>query len=169
MLKPDSHKPLGELLKLVDKHLEALQLVRVGLEKIPASSSPGSGGQEKPLLGATNRGYDLEASLPLSSDEKRGEPQGMQNPMEEEDNDGINPYAELNNLRKQIFQDRSVNVSGLPVPPGPGDSRGRVTSVSGMRFSLPGLKVDAGETSDLYERVEEVIPSPFVDQDMVRD
>jgi len=170
VLKPESHKPLAELLKLVDKRLKALQLVRTGLEKIPVSS-PGSGGQEKQLFTAINGGkkYDLEAHLSTSSEEKKGELHGSQSPKDDEDVEGINPYAELKNIRRQIFKNRSANGSALAVlPSGPTAVKGRVTSIGGQLFSLPGLKMEGEAASDLYERVEEVIPSPFMDQEMVR-
>ena len=170
VLKSDTHKPLGELMRQVEKHLKSLQHIQSGLQNMDVRT-PGAVNQDKHLLSVIYGGkkHDLVQDKPSFQD-RRGVRGGAN--FQEDVDDGDNPYAEIDPLRKQILQDHPSsplsNGSTLGLPASSADARRRVTSISGQSFSLPGIKTRiSDESGDLYERVEEVIPSPFVDQDMV--
>ncbi len=80
--------------------------------------------------------------------------------------DENNPYAEIDTLRKQILQDR---LSATPIAPSTSNGGGRPLSISGQFFNLPYKKPGGlpGGLSGVYESVEEVVPSPFLDNDLV--
>ncbi len=170
VLKPSTHKPLDNLKKLVKKHTKSLQAIQSGLQEIDVTTPTGSTHLDKKLLSAIYGGkkHDLVQDNPSFTDAKVK----MAANFEEGDDDEISPYAKIDNLRVKIFQNRASTGSTLTVSSGPGDVRSRTTSVSGQGFTLPGLKgasTTGEDVSGLYERVEEVIPSPFVEKDIVSE
>lgn len=168
VLKSEVHTPLSDLMKQLDKHVKSLELIQVGLKDIDVGSrTPDRAQQDKNLLSVIygGRKHDKVQDQPNFQDGKL-----IQNgaTFQDEDSDGDNPYAEIDNLRKQILQSRhSPSSESVSLVPGP-QSGGRPMSISGHMFTLPGhTGMNTMTGIGLYERVEELIPSPFVDHDMV--
>ena len=98
---------------------------------------------------------------------------------DDDSNDETSPYARIDNLRRKILRDKSRNNNPMLLSPplgkrasgqGISGSSGRPASFAGHGLSFPGRDDGYGgkvNVPSLYEHVEDVVPSPFLDPDMV--
>lgn len=88
-----------------------------------------------------------------------------------DDEDLDTPYARIDNLQRKILRGRNSSSESSKLHPPHADQAARPISISGQVFSLPssgqGKFSSSLKTPGLYERVEDAVPSPFLDYDMV--
>ena len=89
--------------------------------------------------------------------------------------DEDSPYARIDTLQRQILRRRQMEEEGVEsrartlsqdsAVPAPG----RPLSISAQVFNMPGQHKSTPSLigPDMYERVEEVVPSPFLNYDVV--
>ena len=161
VLKPEENKSLSELIRQLEKNSRNLEAIEASLQGITANSK-GQGNQDKILLRSLYGGkkQDKVQDKRIVEDVKPIQDSTIFQDTSEDNN----PYAEIDGLRREIFQSRGQS-------PPVSSVKARPISISDQVFNISGLK-SLGTTpfkpSVLYERMEEVVPSPFLDYDMVR-
>ena len=187
VLSPDDSAALRDLISQVDSHTKSmlqlensLQVIELDLkEHDPSRGIKAAKVDDNKLGDSNNSGGRLQDSgryqiggPKLQNGARNG---GNSKVSEFDDNDGN--YAEIDALREQILKSGSKvpapslvsgssgqKSSGQPSIGGASQSNGPMNAMSRLNpKSGPSSAVPPG----LYERVEEILPSPFADYDLV--
>lgn len=166
VLKSELYTPLLDLMKQLDNHVKNLELIQVGLQDIDVNPRTSDKNLHGVISGERMHDGDLEQPNSRVVNKPRFRDQNY---------DEDNPYAEIDTLRRQVLKKRTELSSGgsVSLVPGP-ESGARPQSM----FAPPGpvgltnnvtmtTTAATTKTTGLYERVEELIPSPFADRDLV--
>ena len=175
VLNPDESSSLRDLIFQVDSHTKSLLQLENSLEVVGLDLKEYD--RDKPKAKSDINDMDSHDSG-KSQDSSKKQQGGAQRVKEKaktsefDDSDGN--YAEIDALREQILKSRSK----VPVPNLiSGRSSGQASSeyqqsngpvnVSGLGRRPLGSPSTSAVPPGLYERVEEVLPSPFADYDLV--
>lgn len=179
VLNPNDNRALRDLVNQLECNSHSLEAIEAGLQEISVGpqTMPEKNHQEKSSLFKSfysGKKHDKVQDKRSVEDKK----QVQDSPVfqdEDDSSDENNPYARIDILRKKILQERPSNSSSTLLPPGGGgggDSKHqRPLSISGQVFDLPGQQHKSTPSLTnpaLYRHMEEVVPSPFLDRDMVR-
>ncbi len=187
VLNPSDNKPLGSLMKQLKQNSKSLQAIETGLQVLSRTLSASGGGGKGGGGGGGGRGSifrsfysgkkDKVQDVKRNSDLEEGQVQDepvFQDEEDSSDDDQDTPYARIDTLRKKILQGRG-SCSGSSTLSPPTSQTGRPLSISGQVFNIPSAgqgkpsfsSSSSLKATELYERVEDVVPSPFFDYDMV--
>ena len=185
VLNPTDNKSLGYLVRQLEQNSRSLQAIETGLQGLSRtpSNSGGSGrGQERGSGGKgsifrsfyggkkQDKVQDVKRNSELEESQVQDEPL-FQDGEDSSDDDQDTPYARIDSLRKKILQGRDSSSSSSTLSPPNAGQTGRPLSISGQVFRLPPSEHAKPSSSlkapELYERVEDAVPSPFLDYDMV--
>ena len=181
VLNPIDNKSLGHLVKQLEQNSKSLQVIETGLQGLARTPSGASvKGQEKGGRGSIFRSFyggkkdkvqDVKRSSELEESQVQDQPVFQDEAVSSDDDDDLeSPYARIDSLRKKILQGRGSS-SGSSLSPPNSSQSGRPLSISGQVFKLShsgqARPLAPLKAPELYERVQEVVPSPFLDYDMV--
>lgn len=191
VLNPDDSKTLSDLTKQLEQNSKSLDSIEAGLLDIhtcppPKPASERGGSIFRSFYGGKKQDK-VQDKRNAERNKKFQDSAVFQDDDDDDSGDENSPYARIDNLRRKILQSRTSNSSsgggssGLSPPISHEAGSGRPISISGQPFSIPGqpfsipgqlpgerLSYPGVEGRGLYERVEEVLPSPFLEPDMVR-
>ena len=169
VLKSETYQPLLDLMRQLDKHMKDLELIQVGLQDIDVNP--------KILDRKTNMDQYLLGGIPgRRTHDKIHDPIPMvtsRTKSLDKNYEDDNPYAEIDSLKRHVLDKRGPSFSGsVSVVPGPQCGMRPLRSPRNL-FTLPEQAWTTGNTTakatptGLYQRMEELIPSPLVDHDLV--
>ena len=170
VLNPDDSAALRDLIFQVDSHTKSLlqletnlQVIGLDLKDYSLDKAKAKGGEDSLESGKfhNSSSHSFQGSGQKATEKTRTS--------EFDDNDGN--YAEIDALREQILKSRSKAPAPIVIlgqaDSDSGKSNGPVMT-SGQHLRYVGSPSTSTVPPGLYERVEEVLPSPFADYDLVR-
>ena len=153
-------------MKQLENHSKSIELIEAGITGI-VTSPKGSekGHQDRGIFRSLYGGKKQDKVQDKRSIEDKKEVRNNAT-FQDEDNssDENNPYAEIDGIRKQIFASRQTPTSASRQ----NHITGRPPSISGQTLNIPGFGMTSppGQLGT-YQCVEEVLPSPFMNYDVV--
>lgn len=181
VLNSDDNTGLREITRLLERNSTTLEAIEEGLRGIDVSPRT-SQGQHERGGGSIFRSFYGGKKQDRVQDKRNGENKGkvqdnsvFRDDGESDDSgDEDSPYARIDTLQRQILRRRQME--GVESPPRVTLSQdsavpapGRPLNISAQVFSMPSQHKSTPSLigPDMYERVEEVLPSPFLNYDIV--